>query len=148
MDGHKGEQHEARDGQVQDADALALHQGQLHVPGSLQAHEDVEQHGQEDVLLNDVGWKAKARPVQTHVEVAVAVEVIRAWTTYSSSKTIAASFRVHECLGTSVPFRQGTHWEPYYTVARNTTIILTTSYMGGCQNYVFLEPYYSTAPNI
>ena len=76
VDGHEGEQHEARDGQVQDADALALHQGQLHVPGSLQAHKDVEQHGQEDVLLNDVGWKAEARPVQPHVEVAVAVEVI------------------------------------------------------------------------
>ena len=78
MDGHKGEQHEARDGQVQDADTLALHQGQLHVPSSLQAHEDVEQHRQEDVLLNDVGWKAKPRPVQPHIEVAVAVEVIRA----------------------------------------------------------------------
>ena len=93
----------------------------------------MEQHRQEDVLLNDVGWKAKARPVQPHVKVAVAVEVIRAWTTYSSSNTIAASFRAHEsheCLGTSMPFRQG------------------TLHVGGCQNYAILEPYYNTAPNI
>ena len=29
--------------------------------------------------LHDVGWEAKASPVQAHVEVAVAVEVVRTW---------------------------------------------------------------------
>ena len=77
MDGHEGQEHQAGDGQVQDVDALGLHQRELHVPCSLQAHEDVEQHRQEDVLLHDVGGQAKARPVEAHVEVAVAVEVIR-----------------------------------------------------------------------
>ena len=73
----KVRRHQAGDGQIQDVDALGLHQSELHVPCSLQAHEDVEQHRQEDVLLDDVGWQAKARPVEAHVEVAVAVEVIR-----------------------------------------------------------------------
>ena len=80
MDGHEGQEHQAGDGQVQDIDALSLHQRQLHVPGSLQAHKDVEQHGEEDILLHDVGRQAEARPVEAHVEVAVAVEVIRACT--------------------------------------------------------------------
>ena len=78
MDGHEGQQHEAGDRQVEHADALGADQRQLHVPGPLEAHEDVEQDREEDVLLHDVGRQAKARPVQPHVEVAVAVEVIRA----------------------------------------------------------------------
>ena len=76
VDRHEGQEHQTRDRQVQHVDALRIHQGQLHVPGSLQAHEHVQQDRQEDVLLNDVGRKTKARPVQAHVEVAIAVEVI------------------------------------------------------------------------
>ena len=49
MDGHEGQQHEARNGQVQYVDALGTDQRQLHVPCSLQAHEDVQQDRQQDV---------------------------------------------------------------------------------------------------
>ena len=45
------------DGQVEHVDALRAYEGQLHVPGALQPHEDVQQHGQQDVLLpRGTGW--------------------------------------------------------------------------------------------
>ena len=54
----------------------------------------MQQNGQEDVLLNDVGRKSEARPVESHVEVAVAVEVIgtSAAPKRSRSKTVKRRF--------------------------------------------------------
>mmetsp|Transcript_89046 Transcript_89046/g.197836 ORF Transcript_89046/g.197836 Transcript_89046/m.197836 type:complete len:400 (+) Transcript_89046:23-1222(+) len=78
VDRHEGEEHKARDGEIQHANALALCQCELHVPGPLEANEDVQQNGQENVLLHDIGREAEAGPVEAHVEVAIAVEVIGA----------------------------------------------------------------------
>ena len=96
MDGHEGQQHEAGDRQVEHADALGANQRQLHVPGPLEAHEDVEQDREEDVLLHDVGRQAKARPVQPHVEVAVAVEVIRAYGCTNRDCSVASTTKFYE----------------------------------------------------
>mmetsp|Transcript_54684 Transcript_54684/g.171694 ORF Transcript_54684/g.171694 Transcript_54684/m.171694 type:complete len:633 (+) Transcript_54684:173-2071(+) len=76
VDGHEGHEHEAGDGEVQHAEAGGAHQLDLHVPGPLQADNDVQDDGEEDVLLDDVGGEAEAGPVQADVEVAVAVEVV------------------------------------------------------------------------
>merc|ERR1719341_3880 len=63
--------------QVQRSHALRLDQIQLHVPSSLESNGHMQQCAQENVLLNDVGRHAETSPIQTHVEVAIAVEVIR-----------------------------------------------------------------------
>mmetsp|Transcript_13542 Transcript_13542/g.34069 ORF Transcript_13542/g.34069 Transcript_13542/m.34069 type:complete len:533 (+) Transcript_13542:299-1897(+) len=74
--GHESQQHQARDGHVQASGSDGVGNGD--VPGPLQPNDDVQEPGQQHVLLDDVGVEPEARPVQAHVEVAVPVEVIRA----------------------------------------------------------------------
>mmetsp|Transcript_54685 Transcript_54685/g.171699 ORF Transcript_54685/g.171699 Transcript_54685/m.171699 type:complete len:630 (+) Transcript_54685:168-2057(+) len=76
VDGHEGHEHEAGDGEVQHAEAGGAHQLDLHVPGPLQADDYVQDDSEEDVLLDDVGGKAEASPVQAHIKVAIAIEVV------------------------------------------------------------------------
>jgi len=87
VNGHECEQHQTRDGQIQ----LAAHQprGQLLIPSSLQTHEDVQQSAQQHILLDNVGLKSEACPIQTDVEVTVAVEIVR------SLEHMKISDRVH-----------------------------------------------------
>ena len=68
LNGHEGQEHQAGDGQAQDVDALSLHQSLLPAPGSLQAHEDMEQHRQEDVLLHDFGTARQTQVVVGDLE--------------------------------------------------------------------------------
>jgi len=43
----------------------------------------VQKHGKKDVLLDNVGWKTEACPVQSNVEVAITIEII--WTSRNAT---------------------------------------------------------------
>mmetsp|Transcript_89857 Transcript_89857/g.279647 ORF Transcript_89857/g.279647 Transcript_89857/m.279647 type:complete len:261 (+) Transcript_89857:239-1021(+) len=78
VDGHEGHQHEARESKVQHGHPRALHELELHVPRALQPNHDVHQDAEDQVLLHEVGGQPEAGPIQTHVEVTVAIEVVGA----------------------------------------------------------------------
>jgi hypothetical protein len=42
----------------------------------------MQQDGQQNVFLDDVGWQTEASPVQADVEVTVSVEVVRPMKTW------------------------------------------------------------------
>ena len=61
--GREGEEDQARVGQVQNP--LVPRPGQIEggVPGALDAGDHMQEDGEQDVLLHDVGVEAKTRPV-------------------------------------------------------------------------------------
>ena len=74
VDLDEGHQYEARDGQVEHAESRTFDKCELHVPRALQAHNDVQNDGEQDVLLDKVRGQPEARPIEVHVEVAVVIE--------------------------------------------------------------------------
>ena len=51
------------------------HEGQKHE--ALQADEYIQQDGQHNVFLDDVGWQTEAGPIRTDVKVPVTVKAVR-----------------------------------------------------------------------
>merc|ERR1719265_1811926 len=76
VNGHEAQQQHPRDRQVELPTAYRVLQRD--VPGTLEANHNMEQRTEGHVFLHDVRRKAKASAVKAHVEVAIAIEVIRA----------------------------------------------------------------------
>jgi len=75
MDSHECKEHEARNGQIE-VPGFHTH-CQFHIVRALQADQDMQEHGKKDILLDDVRWQAKPSPVQTNIEITIAVKIIR-----------------------------------------------------------------------
>mmetsp|Transcript_102858 Transcript_102858/g.296188 ORF Transcript_102858/g.296188 Transcript_102858/m.296188 type:complete len:378 (-) Transcript_102858:755-1888(-) len=79
VNGHEGQEDQARDGQIERPPTLGLHQSQLHVPSALYTDECMQENRQGDVLFDDICGQTKACPVETHIKIAIPVEIIRAF---------------------------------------------------------------------
>merc|ERR1740139_6586 len=76
MDSHEGEQSETCDCKVQLARRQRIRQRD--VPRPLQCNKHMKQNRQQNIFLDNVCWKAKARPVQANIEITVPIEIVRA----------------------------------------------------------------------
>jgi len=76
VDCHESQEADARDNEIQATRLWCC--SELHVPGPLQCHQDVQKGSQSHVDLHNVCWKSKTSPVETHIEISVTIEVV--WT--------------------------------------------------------------------
>merc|ERR1712118_384287 len=74
MNCHESQQNDTSDSQIKLARTQPLLQ--LGVPSALQTNNHMQHGTEKDVLLYNVGWKSKACPIQTNIEVPITVEII------------------------------------------------------------------------